>query len=98
MEHESNHYWFNTENVDTRLKESTIFPEWIASSEYYYRLFAEAMAYELGDFHELHMVTSNEEIIRQKNKYLIPLYLTLRNKISEYLRDPLGELEKKKSY
>lgn len=64
MEHESSSFWFNAENVETRLKEESIFPEYIASTEYYYKLFAEALAYELGDFEELHQVTSNEEIIK----------------------------------
>lgn len=45
--------------MDTRLKEETIFPEYIASSEYYYKLFAEALAYEFGDFNEVHLFTSN---------------------------------------
>lgn len=80
------------------MKEETLFPEYVASSEYYYRLFAEALAYELGDFHELHLVTSSEEIIRQKNKYLIPLYLTLRNKISNYSRNPEQEVRSKMAY
>lgn len=77
--------------MDTRLKEETIFPEYIASSEYYYKLFAEALAYEFGDFNEVHLFTSNEEIIREKNKQLIPLYLELRNQITAYKRNELGE-------
>lgn len=32
MEHESANYWFNEENVETRLKEESLFPEYIASS------------------------------------------------------------------
>ena len=32
MEHESNHFWFTDKNVDSRLKEETIFPEYIAST------------------------------------------------------------------
>lgn len=91
MEHESTHYWFNADNVDERLGEETIFPEYVASTEYYYKLFAEALAYEVGDFEELHMVTSNEEIIKEKNKRLIPLYLDLRGQIAEYKRDPIKE-------
>lgn len=41
----------------------------------------------MGDFKELHLVSSNEEIIREKNKLLIPLYVELKNKISNYKRD-----------
>lgn len=89
MEHESNHYWFNSENVEERLREETLFPEYIASSEYYYKLFAEALAYEMGDFEEVHRMSSNEEIIKEKNKYLIPLYLQLRGKIAAYKRDEI---------
>ncbi len=87
MEHESSNYWFNKENVDTRLREETIFPEYIASTEYYYKLFAEALAYEFGNFEELHLLTSNEEILKEKNKLLIPLYLQLRTAITNYKRD-----------
>lgn len=89
MEHESSNYWFNSDNVEHKLKEETIFPEFIASSEYYYKLFAEALAYEVGNFDELHTVTSSEEVIREKNKVMIPLYLTLRNKIEAYKKDEL---------
>jgi hypothetical protein len=87
MEHESSNYWFNGENADTRLREETIFPEYIASTEYYYKLFAEALAYEFGNFEELHLLTSNEEILREKNKLLIPLYMQLRTSITAYKRD-----------
>ncbi len=45
MEHESSNYWFNSENVDERLTDETIFPEYIASTEYYYKLFGESLAY-----------------------------------------------------
>lgn len=61
-------------------------------------MFAEALAYELGDFNELHMVSSNEEIIREKNKYLIPIYLKLRNKIKEFKRDDEKEARQKASF
>ena len=60
MEHESSNYWFNSQNADTRLQEETVFPEYVASSEYYYKLFAEALAYELGDLQQVHRMTSNE--------------------------------------
>jgi hypothetical protein len=39
----------------------------------------------------LHMVSSNEEIIREKNKLLIPLYVELKNKISNYKRDEIKD-------
>ena len=42
---------------------------------------------EFGNFEELHLLTSNEEIIKEKNKLLIPLYLQLRNQITEYKRN-----------
>lgn len=45
----------------------------------------------MGDFKELHMVSSNEEIIREKNKLLIPLYVELKNKISNYKRDEIKD-------
>ncbi len=32
MEHESHNFWFTDKNVDSRLKEETIFPEYIAST------------------------------------------------------------------
>ena len=97
MEHESNNFWFTDKNVDSRLKEETIFPEYIASTQYYYRLFAEALAYEMGDFKELHLVSSNEEIIREKNKLLIPLYVELKNKISNYKRDEIKDQVRRSS-
>jgi hypothetical protein len=53
-------------------------------------LFAEALAYEMGDFEEVHQMSSNEEIIKEKNKYLIPLYLQLRGKIAAYKRDEVN--------
>lgn len=98
MEHESSHYWFSHDNVDTRLQEESIFPEFVASSEYYFKLFAEALAYELGNFQELHLLSSSEEIIKEKNKYLIPLYLTLRNQIAAYRRDEVKALTEKHSF
>lgn len=95
MEHESSNYWFNADNVDERLQDETIFPEYIASSEYYYKMYAEALAYETGDFQELHAVSSNEEMIREKNKFLIPLFLALRNKISNFKKDEVKEAKQK---
>ena len=49
----------------------------------------------MGNFQEVHLLSSNEEIIREKNKYLIPLYLTLRNKIAVFRKNEISELEQK---
>ena len=70
----------------------------MASTEYYYKLFAEALSYEVGDFEQLHIVTSNEEIIREKNKHLIPIYLRLRNQIANYKREPLTEEKQRHAF
>lgn len=90
MQHESTHFWLHPQHAEQRITEDTLFPEFVASSEYYYKLFAEALAYELGDFQQLHRVTSNEEIIREKNKYLIPLFLQLRTLITTFKRQHLN--------
>ena len=44
------------------------------------------------------MVSSNEEIIIEKNKHLIPLYLTLRGKIKAYKRDEAKEAVQKNTF
>lgn len=87
MSHESENYWFNEENADERLDSEVIFPEYIASTEYYHRLHAEALAYENFDYDLLDKVTSNEEAVKEKNKMLIPLFAALRQKIIAFKDD-----------
>ena len=58
-----------------------IFPEYVASTEYYHRLHTEALVYENYDFNMLHRVRSNEEVIKEKNKQLIPVFNQIKLKI-----------------
>jgi hypothetical protein len=53
LKYESENFWFNEENMETRLVDSTIFPEEIGSTEYYHKLTEQAIAYESLDFEKL---------------------------------------------
>ena len=46
----------------------------------------------------MHLLTSNEEILREKNKLLIPLYLQLRTAITNYKRDETQQEIQRHSY
>lgn len=46
----------------------------------------------------MHLLTSNEEILREKNKLLIPLYLQLRTSITNYKRDETKQEIQRLSY
>lgn len=43
----------------------------------------------------MHRVTSTEDIIREKNKMLIPIFLELRGKIASFKRDEEKEQHQK---
>lgn len=43
----------------------------------------------------MHAVSSSEETIREKNKYLIPHFLTLRTKIANFKKDKVKEARQK---
>jgi len=92
MEHESENFWFNSENANTRLQNETIFPEYIASTEYYYRLHAEALAYEKGELDMVSLYASTEYGIKEKNKILMPIYADLTRLISQYKRSDIENL------
>ncbi len=59
-----------------------IFPEYIASTEFYHKLHAEALAYTEIDLKLLDKITNTEAILGQKNKKLIPLFLEVRKRIT----------------
>ena len=92
MTFESENYWYTSENANERLTDGIIFPEYVASTEYYHRLHAEALVYENYDFNMLHRVRSNEEVIKEKNKLLIPIFNSIKIKIKEYKTDKEKEI------
>ena len=48
--------------------------------------------YENYDFNLLHRVRSNEEVIKEKNKLLIPIFNQIKLKIKEYKTDKEKEI------
>lgn len=77
------------------MTESLIFPEYIAATEYYHKLHAEALAYENYDMNLLHKLSSNEETLKEKNKYLIPLFVEIRKSIVKFKKDSAQDIRKK---
>jgi len=49
--------------------------------------------YENYDFNMLHRVRSNEEVIKEKNKLLIPVFNQIKLKIKEYKTDKEKEIK-----
>ena len=92
MTFESENYWYNGDNVEERLSDDVIFPQYVASTEYYHRLHTEALVYENYDFNMLHRVRSNEEVIKEKNRQLIPIFNQLKLKVKEYKTDKEKEI------
>ena len=48
--------------------------------------------YEGYDFNMLHRFRSNEEVIKEKNKILIPVFNSIKLKIKEYKTDKQKEI------
>jgi hypothetical protein len=92
MTFESENYWYNADNVEERLTDEVIFPDYLANTEFYHRLHSEALVYENFDFQMLHRVRSNEEVIKQKNKVMIPIFNSIKMKIKEYKTDKEKEI------
>lgn len=60
--------------MEERLIETTIFPEEVGSTEYYYRLTEQALAYDEMNFEKLEELDNDEKTTRFKNRYLVPLF------------------------
>jgi|JI61114C2RNA_FD_contig_51_1535614_length_1219_multi_3_in_0_out_0_2 predicted ATPase with chaperone activity len=50
LNYESENFWFNEQNLEERLVDTTIFPEEVGSTEYYHKLTEQSLAYENLDF------------------------------------------------
>jgi hypothetical protein len=74
LEYESSNYWLSEENVDNRVANHMIFPPYVGSTEYYHKMYAEAIAYENFDLRLIEQLGNTEGAVVEKNKILIPLY------------------------
>lgn len=79
LNYESEHYWFTPENIEERLLEESIQPEFAGSTEHYQLLTQQALAYERLDFDNLEVLQSDEHTMRFKNRLLIPIYNEIIN-------------------
>ena len=53
ISHEAQEYWFSGEKIKHRLDSNLFFPPYLGSTDYYHKLYSEAMLYEMLDFESL---------------------------------------------
>lgn len=94
LKYESENFWFNAENLESRLVESTIFPEELGSTEYYQHLARQTLAYEDMDFENMEKVMSDEKATTYKNRLLIPLFNQVVTVLREVKANPYRDNER----
>lgn len=94
LKYESENFWFNEENMESRLTENSIFPEELGSTEYYQHLARQSLSYEDMDFEGMEKVMNDEKATTYKNRLLIPLFNQVVTVMREVKSNPYRENEK----
>ena len=50
ISYESEKYWFTGEKIKSRLDSNLFFPPYVASTDYYHKLYSETVLYQMLDF------------------------------------------------
>lgn len=66
----------------------------MGSTEYYYRLTEQALAYDDMNFERLEELDNDEKVTRYKNRYLVPLYSQVISILKQVKANPYKENEK----